>query len=80
MWNDLPINVRSAQSLSLLVEKLFCSFFNPAILDRVNFQKMLTLKANRVNLGHINFLGVLRGAELKYSVCPAQKCPQMPQN
>ena len=49
-------------------------------IDRVNFQKMLTLKANRVNLGHINFLGVLRGAEPKSSVCPAQKCPQMPQN
>ena len=49
-------------------------------LDRVNFQKMLTLKANRVNLGHTSFLGVLRGAEPKSSVCPAQKCPQMPQN
>ena len=49
-------------------------------LDRVNIQKMLTLKANRVNLGHANFLGVLRGAESKSSVCPAQQCPQMPQN
>ena len=49
-------------------------------IDRVNFQKMLTLKANRVNLGHINCLGVLRGAEHKSSVCPAPKCPQMPQN
>ena len=48
--------------------------------ERVNFQKMLTLKANRVNLGHTNFLGVLRGAEPKSSVCPAQKFPQMPQN
>ena len=46
------------------------------LVDRVNFQKMLTLKANRVNLGHTNFLGVLRGAELKSSVCPAQKCPK----
>ena len=50
------------------------------IIDRVNFQKMLTLEANRVNLGHTSFLGVLRGAELKSSVCPAQKWPQMPQN
>ena len=47
-------------------------------VDRVNFQKMVTLKANRVNLGHTNFLGVLRDAEPKPSVCPAQKCPQMP--
>ena len=38
------------------------------------------LKANRVNLGHTSFLGVLRGAESKSSVCPAQKVPQMPQN
>ena len=49
-------------------------------IDRVNFQKMLTLKANRVNLGHTSFLGVLRGAESNSYVCPAQKCPQMPQN
>ena len=41
----------------------------PAQLDRVNFQKMLTLKANRVNLGHTNYLGVLKGAEPKSSVC-----------
>ena len=40
---------------------------------------MLTLKENRVNLGHTNFLGVLRGAEPKSSVCPAQKCPKMPE-
>ena len=38
------------------------------------------MEANRVNLGHTSFLGVLRGAEPKSSVCPAQKCPQMPQN
>ena len=50
------------------------------ILDWVNFQKMLTLEANRVNLGHTSFLGVLMGAELKSSVCLAQKWPQMPQN
>ena len=41
---------------------------------------MVTPKENRVDLGHTNFLGVLSGAELKYSVCPDQKCPQMPQN
>ena len=50
------------------------------LIDRVNFQNMLTLMANRVNLWHTIFLGVLRGAEPKYSVCPAQKCLQMPQN
>ena len=33
---------------------------------------MLTLKANRVNLGHTNFLGVLGGAKPKSYVCPAQ--------
>ena len=38
------------------------------------------LEANRVNLWHTSFLGVLRGAQSKSSVCPAQKCPQMPQN
>ena len=38
------------------------------------------LKANSVNLGHTSFLGVLRGAEPNSSVCPAQKCLQMPQN
>ena len=38
------------------------------------------LEANCVNLGNSSFLGVLRGAELKSSVCPAQKWPQMPQN
>ena len=38
------------------------------------------MKANRVNLGHTSFLGVLRGAESKSSVCPAQKWPQMPHN
>ena len=38
------------------------------------------LKANRVNLGHTSFLGVLRRAEPKSSVCPAQKWPRMPQN
>ena len=53
--------------------------FGP-LLFAFNFQKMLTLTANRVNLGHINFLGVLRGAEPKSSVCPTPKCPQMPQN
>jgi hypothetical protein len=37
------------------------------------------LKANHVNLGHISFLGVLRGAELKSAVCPAQKWPIVPQ-
>ena len=30
------------------------------------------LKANRVNLGYTNFLGVLMGAQPKYAVCPAQ--------
>ena len=38
------------------------------------------LKGNRVNLGHTSILGVLRGAESKSSVCPAQKWQQMPQN
>ena len=38
------------------------------------------LKANRVNLEHTSFLGVLRGAEPKSSVCPAPKWPQIPQN
>ena len=28
------------------------------------------LKANRVNLGHTSFVGVLMGAEPKSSVCP----------
>ena len=37
------------------------------------------LETNCVNLGHASFLGVLRGAELKSSVCPAQEWPQMPQ-
>ena len=41
---------------------------------------LIVLEANRVNLGHTNFSGVLRGAELKSSVCPAQKWSQMPQN
>ena len=50
-------------------------------IDWDNFQKILSLEADRVNLGHTYFLGVLRGAELKLSsVCPAQKCPQMPQH
>ena len=38
------------------------------------------MKANRVNLWHTSFLGVLRGAEPKPSVRPAQKRPQMPQH
>ena len=52
-----------------------CSKITKHGVDRVNFQKMLTLKANHVNLGHTNFLGVLRGAEPKSSVCPAEQCP-----
>ena len=31
------------------------------------------LKANRVNLWHTCYLGVLRGAELESAVCPGQK-------
>ena len=31
------------------------------------------LKANRVILWHTCYLGVLRGAELESTVCPAQK-------
>ena len=49
-------------------------------IDWVNFQKKSTLKANCVNLWHTSFLGVLRGAELEFVVCQAQKCPIMPQN
>jgi len=52
----------------LLYYKLVCT-----IIDWVNFQEMLTLKANRVNLWHICYLGVLRGAELEFAICPAKK-------
>jgi len=38
------------------------------------------LKANRVNLWHTSFLGVLKGAEPKSAVCPAQKWQIRPQN
>ena len=38
------------------------------------------LKANRVNLWHTCFLGVLRCAESKSAVCQAQKWPLSPQN
>jgi len=48
-------------------------------IDWVNFQKIVTLKANRVNLGHTGFLDVLRGAESKSAVYPAHKCPIRPQ-
>ena len=34
---------------------------------------MLTLEANRVNLGRTSVFGVLRGAELKSSVCRVKK-------
>ena len=39
-------------------------------MKRCIFKK---LKANRVNLWHTCYLGVLRGAELESAVCPAQK-------
>ena len=38
------------------------------------------LKANRVNLWHTSFLGVLKGAEPESAVCPAQKWHIRPQN
>ena len=38
------------------------------------------LKANRVNLWHTCFLGVLRRAESKSAVCQAQKWMLSPQN
>ena len=63
-----------------LISQINCQNCPSLIIDSVNFQKMLTLEANRVNLGYTNFLGVLRVAEHKYVVCPAQNCPQMPQN
>ena len=38
--------------------------------ENVHFKK---LEANRVNLWHTCYLGILRGAELESAVCPAQK-------
>lgn len=38
------------------------------------------LKATCVNLWHTNVVWVLRGAELKSPVCPAQQWPIMSQN
>jgi len=38
------------------------------------------LKANRVNLWHTSFLGVLKGAESKPAVCPSQKWQIRPKN
>ena len=52
-------------------------------IDKAGFQKMClfkVLKANRVNLLHTCFLGVLRPAESKSAVCRAQKWPLSPQN
>ena len=43
------------------------------VKQRFRFQKILTPKANPVNLGHSRCSGALRGAELKSSICPAQK-------
>ena len=48
-------------------------------IDWVNFQEMSTLKANRVNLQHTCYLGLLGGggggvcAKLESAVCPARK-------
>jgi len=42
------------------------------ILDWVSFRKIITPKANRVNLWHTSFLGILKGAEPKSAVCRAQ--------
>ena len=53
------------------------------VLDKAGCVKMRLFKeleANRVNLGHTSFLGVLRGTEPKSSVYPAQKWPEMSQN
>ena len=38
------------------------------------------LEANRVNLWHTCYFGVLRGAELESAVCPAQKWLISPKN
>jgi len=38
------------------------------------------LEANRVNLWHSSFLGVLKDVELKSAVCPAQNWLIRPQN
>jgi len=40
--------------------------------DWVSFQKISTPKTHRVNLWHTSFWGVLRGAEPKSAICPAQ--------
>ena len=46
-------------------------------MKRCLFKK---LKANRVNLWHTCYLGVLGGAELESAVCPAQKWLISPTN
>ena len=38
------------------------------------------VEANRVNLWHTAFLEVIKGADSKSAVCPAQKLPIRPQN
>jgi len=35
----------------------------------------MTPEANRVNLWHTSFLGVMKSGESKSAVCPGQKCP-----
>jgi len=54
---------------------VFIRLFDTAerLVDWVDFQKILTPKANRVNLWHTSFFGVLKGAEPKSAVCPTQK-------
>ena len=56
------------------------SILQPFHIDWINFQKMLTLYPNRVNFGHTLYKLFRDIEELNYSVCPAQKWPQMPQN
>ena len=60
-----------------LISQINCQNCPSLIIDSVNVQKMLTLEANRVNLGYTNFLGVLRVAEHKQLICcmPSSKLP-----